>query len=125
MRGAVAGSAQAPKVGRVVGAARAHGQDMVDRRGRLAARATTKSASWTKPSATPSCATWEKGDYAAIDRAFYVTAFGAGLRHGELCALRVMDVDWVRRPYPRAPQLGLGRRRHAEVAALKPKRADD
>jgi integrase len=37
----------------------------------------------------------EKGDYAAIDRAFYVTAFGAGLRHGELCALRIMDVDWV------------------------------
>ena len=37
----------------------------------------------------------EDGVYAAIDRAFYVTAFGAGLRHGELCALRIMDVDWI------------------------------
>lgn len=36
----------------------------------------------------------EAGVYAAIDRAFYTVAFGAGLRHGELCALRIMDVDW-------------------------------
>ncbi len=39
----------------------------------------------------------EKGAYATTDRAFYVTAFGAGLRHGELCALRIMDVDWIAR----------------------------
>ena len=37
----------------------------------------------------------EPGEYAAIDHGFYLTAFGAGLRHGELCALRIMDVDWL------------------------------
>ena len=37
----------------------------------------------------------EPGEYAALDRALYVTAFGAGLRHGELCGLRIMDVDWL------------------------------
>jgi len=37
----------------------------------------------------------QHGDYAAIDRAFYITAVMAGLRHGELIALRWRDVDWV------------------------------
>jgi integrase len=36
-----------------------------------------------------------KGPYSAIDRAFYLTAVMAGLRHGELCALRWRDVDWT------------------------------
>ena len=35
------------------------------------------------------------GDYAAIDRALYLTAIMAGLRHGELIALRWRDVDWL------------------------------
>lgn len=35
------------------------------------------------------------GVYASIDRAFYLTAIMAGLRHGELIALRWRDVDWV------------------------------
>ena len=34
------------------------------------------------------------GDYEALDRALYLTAPMAGLRHGELCALRWRDVDW-------------------------------
>jgi integrase len=33
--------------------------------------------------------------YEAIDRALYLTALMAGLRHGELCALRWRDVDWI------------------------------
>jgi integrase len=32
--------------------------------------------------------------YRALDRAFYLTAIMAGLRHGELIALRWRDVDW-------------------------------
>ena len=36
----------------------------------------------------------ERGPYEQIDPAFYATAAGAGLRHGELCGLRVMDVDF-------------------------------
>ena len=35
------------------------------------------------------------GDHEAIDRAFYLAAIMAGLRHGELIALRWRDVDWV------------------------------
>lgn len=35
------------------------------------------------------------GDYQALDGAFYLTAIMAGLRHGELIALRWRDVDWV------------------------------
>lgn len=35
------------------------------------------------------------GVYQALDRAFYLTAIMAGLRHGELIALRWRDVDWV------------------------------
>jgi integrase len=37
----------------------------------------------------------EPGPYEAIDRAFILTAAMAGLRHGELCALRWRDVDWT------------------------------
>lgn len=37
----------------------------------------------------------QPGDYQALDRAFYVTAIMAGLRHGELIALRWRDVDWT------------------------------
>jgi integrase len=37
----------------------------------------------------------QPGDYTAIDGAFYLTAVMAGLRHGELIALRWRDVDWV------------------------------
>ena len=37
----------------------------------------------------------QPGDYATIDRAFDLTAVMAGLRHGELIALRWRDVDWV------------------------------
>jgi integrase len=37
----------------------------------------------------------QTGDYESIDRAFYLTAIMAGLRHGELIALRWRDVDWV------------------------------
>jgi integrase len=37
----------------------------------------------------------QDGQYAAIDPVFYVTAIEAGLRHGELCALRVRDVDFA------------------------------
>jgi integrase len=37
----------------------------------------------------------QTGAYEAIDRAFYLTAIMAGLRHGELLALRWRDVDWV------------------------------
>jgi integrase len=33
--------------------------------------------------------------YERLDRAFYLTAIMAGLRHGELIALRWRDVDWV------------------------------
>jgi integrase len=36
----------------------------------------------------------QPGPYEAIDRAFYLTAVMAGLRHGELIALRWRDVDW-------------------------------
>ena len=35
------------------------------------------------------------GPYEALDRAFYLTAIMAGLRHGELIALRWRDVDWL------------------------------
>jgi integrase len=37
----------------------------------------------------------QPGAYQAIDRAFYLTAIMAGLRHGELIALRWRDVDWL------------------------------
>jgi integrase len=37
----------------------------------------------------------QTGDYAAIDRALHLTAIMAGLRHGELIALRWRDVDWI------------------------------
>jgi integrase len=37
----------------------------------------------------------QPGPYEAIDRALYLTALMAGLRHGELCALRWRDVDWI------------------------------
>jgi integrase len=37
----------------------------------------------------------QAGDYESIDRGFYLTAIMAGLRHGELIALRWRDVDWV------------------------------
>jgi integrase len=37
----------------------------------------------------------QPGPYEQIDRALYLTALMAGLRHGELCALRWRDVDWV------------------------------
>ena len=37
----------------------------------------------------------QPGAYEAIDRAFYLTAIMAGLRHGELIALRWRDVDWL------------------------------
>ncbi len=36
----------------------------------------------------------QPGAFAALDRAFYLTAIMAGLRHGELIALRWRDVDW-------------------------------
>jgi integrase len=36
----------------------------------------------------------ESGPYASIDEALWLTAIEAGLRHGELCALRVRDVDF-------------------------------
>jgi integrase len=36
-----------------------------------------------------------EGPYEAIDRAFYITAAMTGLRHGELIALRWLDVDWT------------------------------
>jgi integrase len=36
----------------------------------------------------------EDGPYASIDGVFWLTAIEAGLRHGELCALRVRDVDF-------------------------------
>ena len=35
------------------------------------------------------------GAYYLLDRAFYLTAIMAGLRHGELIALRWRDVDWL------------------------------
>jgi len=35
------------------------------------------------------------GAYQALDRAFYLTAIMAGLRHGEVIALRWRDVDWM------------------------------
>jgi integrase len=35
------------------------------------------------------------GAYERFDRAFYLTAIMAGLRHGELIALRWRDVDWI------------------------------
>lgn len=35
------------------------------------------------------------GPYESLDRAFYLTAIMAGLRHGELIALRWRDVDWM------------------------------
>jgi integrase len=37
----------------------------------------------------------QPGPYEAIDRTLYLTALMAGLRHGELCALRWRDVDWI------------------------------
>jgi integrase len=37
----------------------------------------------------------QAGEYHALDRAFYLTAIMAGLRHGELIALRWRDVDWL------------------------------
>ena len=37
----------------------------------------------------------QPGAYQALDRAFYLTAIMAGLRHGELIALRWRDVDWL------------------------------
>src|SRR5215213_1213876 len=37
----------------------------------------------------------QPGPFHAIDRAFYLTAIMAGLRHGELIALRWRDVDWL------------------------------
>jgi len=37
----------------------------------------------------------QSGRYGAIDRALDLTAIMAGLRHGELIALRWRDVDWV------------------------------
>lgn len=37
----------------------------------------------------------QPGGYQALDRAFYLTAIMAGLRHGELIALRWRDVDWL------------------------------
>ena len=37
----------------------------------------------------------QASDYHALDRAFYLTAIMAGLRHGELIALRWRDVDWL------------------------------
>ncbi len=37
----------------------------------------------------------QTGGDGSIDRAFYLTAIMAGLRHGELIALRWRDVDWV------------------------------
>jgi integrase len=37
----------------------------------------------------------QPGAYDAIDRAFYLAAIMAGLRHGELIALRWRDVDWL------------------------------
>ena len=54
-----------------------------------------RSASSTRPSGRRSLRHVQPGDYAAIDRAFYLTAVMAGLRHGELIALRWRDVDWV------------------------------
>jgi integrase len=36
-----------------------------------------------------------RGEYERVDRAFYLVAIMAGLRHGELCALRWRDVDWT------------------------------
>jgi integrase len=36
-----------------------------------------------------------EGEYAPLDRGFYLTAIMAGLRHGELIALRWRDVDWI------------------------------
>jgi integrase len=37
----------------------------------------------------------QPGAYKALDRAFYLAAIMAGLRHGELIALRWRDVDWT------------------------------
>jgi integrase len=37
----------------------------------------------------------QPGPCEVIDRALYLTALMAGLRHGELCALRWRDVDWL------------------------------
>ena len=37
----------------------------------------------------------QPGDFEQLDRAFYLTAIMAGLRHGEVIALRWRDVDWL------------------------------
>ena len=65
------------------------------RRAARRARVATRSGSSTRPNGRRVLRHVQSGPYEAIDRAFYLTAIMAGLRHGELIALRWRDVDWV------------------------------
>jgi integrase len=58
------------------------------------------------------------------DQALYPTATMAGLRQGELIALRWRDVDWVAGVIRGTPDLHPRAVRDAEVQALESRRAD-